>query len=525
VTLFADAECMNPVGETMLPVYLDTCVESTAAKRASGYKMFACEDGVLSQVFYDDAACTQPTMRDGAMITARNVNGACESPDGVTSVKMEWTKGCGVSSEMCILGKYQNAGDIMDADEMRCTDCMEIEMFSAGCIGSCPEFKDQCDTNGDSDLTLDELDFDENGDVSPEELDLFYECFDDVFAEMEAEFKVVVQHQIIAGEDPDLDELMPQCMKCIHHIDIKEDVRDEGAVLCPGFMEEEFCDCDGDCTERPDWCGCAEAQECCAAKQEASPRIMSFMIDCADPCDVLISQCGMEDKCYRQNFALMEQNFHINNIAPLTDLEKAAMDDQSLYELMPACLRCVATNYSNAPDAVRGGAEEDETMSRPDNVPQVISYEQNSSEKATCTAYASHRTEPVVNVNRIVISYQVDRGYACPAMPMTAAGVECNADNLLTDFGGRRKRQVKEMRFYDAGLSDNACLCISLCQDPYWYQLPGSAANTVRPVYGWSYHRKDQRCLCLWGGRQRANGAYRLQKNNELITGILSDVQ
>jgi len=231
----------------------------------------------------------------------------------------------------------------------------------------------------------------------------------------------------------------------------------------------------------------------------------------------------MEDDCYRRNFPIMQQTFFINVIAPLSDAERAAMNDKDIYELMPDCLRCVANNFANAPDTAEIRGDVDESLSRPDHVPQVISYEQKSSEKATCSAYASHRTEAVVNVNRIVISYQVDKGYQCPPMPMTSDGVECTEDNLLSVFGGRRKRQVKEMRFYDAGMSDNPCLCISLCKDPYWFQ-PAQAID-LKPVFGWAYHRKDLRCFCLWGGRQRANGAYRLQKNNELITGILSDVQ
>merc|ERR1711933_713266 len=34
-------------------------------------------------------------------------------------------------------------------------------------------------------------------------------------------------------------------------------------ILCPGQPKENYCDCDGDCTEKPEWCQCADAQECC----------------------------------------------------------------------------------------------------------------------------------------------------------------------------------------------------------------------------------------------------------------------
>ena len=36
-------------------------------------------------------------------------------------------------------------------------------------------------------------------------------------------------------------------------------------VVCPGFSAEEntYCDCQGDCEEKPEWCSCPEAKECC----------------------------------------------------------------------------------------------------------------------------------------------------------------------------------------------------------------------------------------------------------------------
>jgi len=34
-------------------------------------------------------------------------------------------------------------------------------------------------------------------------------------------------------------------------------------VLCPGQSQENYCDCDVDCTEQPAWCDCQQAEECC----------------------------------------------------------------------------------------------------------------------------------------------------------------------------------------------------------------------------------------------------------------------
>merc|ERR1739848_544207 len=35
-------------------------------------------------------------------------------------------------------------------------------------------------------------------------------------------------------------------------------------ILCPGQPTENFCDCEGDCTGNPDFCACDEAKACCA---------------------------------------------------------------------------------------------------------------------------------------------------------------------------------------------------------------------------------------------------------------------
>lgn len=49
-------------------------------------------------------------------------------------------------------------------------------------------------------------------------------------------------------------------------------------VLCPGQLLENYCDCDGDCTEKPEWCQCADAKECCGdtSSSLSSPSIYSI---------------------------------------------------------------------------------------------------------------------------------------------------------------------------------------------------------------------------------------------------------
>jgi hypothetical protein len=41
-------------------------------------------------------------------------------------------------------------------------------------------------------------------------------------------------------------------------------------IACPGLSIESntYCDCDGDCTEMPQYCACAEAQKCCGFSHE-----------------------------------------------------------------------------------------------------------------------------------------------------------------------------------------------------------------------------------------------------------------
>jgi len=44
----------------------------------------------------------------------------------------------------------------------------------------------------------------------------------------------------------------------------------ESAVLCPGQPTGNYCDCHGDCSNEPLWCGCLEAQNCCAEHEGTS---------------------------------------------------------------------------------------------------------------------------------------------------------------------------------------------------------------------------------------------------------------
>ena len=43
----------------------------------------------------------------------------------------------------------------------------------------------------------------------------------------------------------------------------------EGAILCPGFLTGQYCDCSVDCTNSEAWCSCdaAKAQTCCNASR------------------------------------------------------------------------------------------------------------------------------------------------------------------------------------------------------------------------------------------------------------------
>ena len=48
-------------------------------------------------------------------------------------------------------------------------------------------------------------------------------------------------------------------------LDTSEEFLPESAILCPGFLRGQFCDCSGDCTHNEAWCSCdaAKAQTCC----------------------------------------------------------------------------------------------------------------------------------------------------------------------------------------------------------------------------------------------------------------------
>ena len=63
-----------------------------------------------------------------------------------------------------------------------------------------------------------------------------------------------------------------------------------GEVLCPGQAEGDYCDCEADCSEFPSWCACAEAQasECCATTPDpdSSPSPSHFV-----PCPEVAVLC------------------------------------------------------------------------------------------------------------------------------------------------------------------------------------------------------------------------------------------
>ena len=44
------------------------------------------------------------------------------------------------------------------------------------------------------------------------------------------------------------------------------------SVQCPDQPTENYCDCSGDCTGHPEFCGCADAQACCAAHESAGEQ-------------------------------------------------------------------------------------------------------------------------------------------------------------------------------------------------------------------------------------------------------------
>jgi len=57
---------------------------------------------------------------------------------------------------------------------------------------------------------------------------------------------------------------------------ISDDTLPDGSVLCPDQPQENYCDCDGDCTEQPSWCACTEAKDCCGA---ALGTVLSYIDD------------------------------------------------------------------------------------------------------------------------------------------------------------------------------------------------------------------------------------------------------
>jgi len=52
--------------------------------------------------------------------------------------------------------------------------------------------------------------------------------------------------------------------------DGEEEEIPEAPVLCPGMDEVEYCNCSGDCTHNPEFCGCEEAVACCQGSGDGS---------------------------------------------------------------------------------------------------------------------------------------------------------------------------------------------------------------------------------------------------------------
>lgn len=263
-----------------------------------------------------------------------------------------------------------------------------------------------------------------------------------------------------------------------------------------------------------------------------SDAFQNFIDNCEDECPTVLTHCGRNEQCISTTFQMMQiqfQNDLMNNHSPES---RADLTDAEIFDLLPDCLQCVSIHFVASEDRLnnRGEDENDETISRPTNVPQVISWESKQN-KGECSAYRSHRTEPVQNIQRIFLSYLVDRGYKCPALPKNSLDEECQSCrdcNLYTSFAAKWKKQIKDMRFYDAGITDNPCLCISLCQDPYWYHvhtLQDNGRIVQHDVFGWAFHRRANRCFCVWRGKQKLNGKYKLQKHSDLITGFLDDIE
>jgi len=79
------------------------------------------------------------------------------------------------------------------------------------------------------------------------------------------------------------------------------------SVLCPGKAESDYCDCTGDCTEKPEFCTCEEAQKCCAGKDSGIPsdsvlcpgKAKSDYCDCTGDCTEMPEFCTCEEaqKC------------------------------------------------------------------------------------------------------------------------------------------------------------------------------------------------------------------------------------
>jgi hypothetical protein len=82
-------------------------------------------------------------------------------------------------------------------------------------------------------------------------------------------------------------------------------------VVCPGLSIESntYCDCEGDCTQMPQYCACAEAQKCCGALDDfrwlkdygATPKKKGIELGhCEGDCDSS-DDCKGDLECFQRD--------------------------------------------------------------------------------------------------------------------------------------------------------------------------------------------------------------------------------
>jgi len=98
----------------------------------------------------------------------------------------------------------------------------------------------------------------------------------------------------------------------------------QATVLCPGLLEQQYCDCSGDCTGFPEWCGCQEAQECC---QMSSPVVLcpdqprENYCDCDGDCTEQPDWCSCQQAEECCNGGVQADTFDEFMSPPNTDIQ------------------------------------------------------------------------------------------------------------------------------------------------------------------------------------------------------------